>query len=314
MRTRIAAGTAVLAIMSMGACASPGERAGGGQPSPAASLGSSWESCAAAGAPRPIPPERGSGMIPPINSDQGGGPRLPEDFTPVAVTVCDGEERRGDDPAAVAALAAALRLPDLPGTAEACTLEALILPWFVLHDANGAWIRPGVPFDECRKPRREVLDALDPFRGGPPAIPPGSALSVRTGCSDTHADMIAVTSGRGTDAEPAGPPAADADLRLCLYQVDESELGSGKPAGTLRAGAVLTAQAWSAVRAAFPPAAKAAPCTARSTSFALLQPVSGAGPATYVELSGCGRTMRDGAGLAAGDPRLTAAIEQAATG
>ncbi|MDP9794636.1 hypothetical protein J2S43_003148 [Catenuloplanes nepalensis] len=281
--------------------------------------------------PKATPPDEGARMVPPIGSDQGDGARLPADFVAVAVTTCGAEfaarpdggqdivmaEKRTEDPAAVAALAAALLLPDLPGTAPACTADAVVLPWFVLHDANGGWVRPGVPHDDCRKPRREVLAALSALRGSSVSQTPigeaTSALSARTGCADTHADMIAVSAGFGTEAAPAtAPPAEAAQLRLCLYHVPESQLGGGKPAGTLRSGTVLTAEAWSALRAVFPPAAKAAPCAEASDSFALLQPVT-SGPATYVELSGCGRTMQDGAGLAAGDPKLTAAILTAAS-
>ncbi|GAB7050959.1 hypothetical protein [Catenuloplanes indicus] len=323
MGQRVAAGTMLVVAMSVGACAAPGERPGGrDEAQPVASLAVGWDSCAVAGAPVPqATPDAGAGMIPPVGADQSEEPRLPAGFAAVAVTTCgaglrqrsDGgrdvvmSEQRTEDPAAVAALVAALRLPNLPGTAEACTADAVILPWFVLHDAHGAWVRPGVPHDDCRKPRREVLTALSALRGTTVAETPvgesQSSLSARTGCADRHADMIAVSAGFGTEAPPAAaPPAADASLRLCVYDVPATELGSGKPAGTLRSGAVLTAEAWQAVRAAFPPAAKAAPCAEASESFALLQPVD-TGAAIYVELSGCRRTMQDGAGLAAGDPR-----------
>ncbi|MDR7328204.1 MULTISPECIES: hypothetical protein [Catenuloplanes] len=294
-------------------------------------MATGWESCAAAGAPVPMatPPDATGGMIPPAGSDQGDDPRLPEDFVPVAVTTCGAEfaerpdggqdvvmaEERTEDPAAVAALAAALRLPDLPGTADVCTADAIVLPWFVLHDAHGGWVRPGVPHDDCRKPRREVLAALSALQSTTVTETPvgeaRSSLSAGTGCADTHADMIAVTAGFGTEAPPAAaPPPGDAQLRLCVYLVPENQRGSGKPAGTLESGAVLTAGAWAAVRAAFPPAATAAPCAEASGRFAILEPVT-SGLVTYVELSGCGRTMQDGAGLAAGAPALTAAIEAA---
>ena len=335
MRKWTAVGALLVGAMVAGGCASPGERPEAGGPAgldasagPVPS-GSSWESCAAAGAPAPQrTPDGWPGTLPPAEPDQVGVPWLPEDVTPVAVTTCAAglavrgdsgadvvpAERRSDDPGGMAALVAALRLPDATEKAEVCTAEAVVLPWFVLHDANGAWVRPRVPFDSCSRPRAEVLDALRALETVPGsetvAGEPGSA---RTGCADAHADMIAVTGRRGTEASPAAaPPAESAQLRLCVYRVPESEFGSGKPAGALESGTVLTTAAWTAVRSAFPPAGRAAPCTTPSGSFAVLEPLAG-GPVTYVELSGCGRTMQDGAGLATGSPALTAAIRTAAS-
>ncbi|GAB7043992.1 hypothetical protein JCM9533A_78430 [Catenuloplanes niger JCM 9533] len=51
------------------------------------------------------------------------------------------DERYTDD--AVAELAAALRLPDLPRSDGPCTADAVVVPWFTPHDATGAWVRPG---------------------------------------------------------------------------------------------------------------------------------------------------------------------------
>lgn len=124
------------------------------QPSP-------WESCEAAGAP--VPP------VLVLPDEQAPLPRLPEDFAAVAVTTCGrmytdqgvvAGERHTDDRAAVEALAATLLLPDLPREGD-CAAWADFVPWFVLHDSAGRWVRPGTPHDECGRTRAEVHTALD---------------------------------------------------------------------------------------------------------------------------------------------------------
>jgi hypothetical protein len=81
---------------------------------------------------------------------------LDVDFAAVAAIVCGGdtqdrpdgsqystatEDRAGD----VAKLVAALRLPDEPRTQRLRTHEYFTVPWFVLLDVQGRWVRPGVP-------------------------------------------------------------------------------------------------------------------------------------------------------------------------
>jgi hypothetical protein len=96
-------------------------------------------------------------------------PPLGADFLPVAAVLCGTEtqqrpgggsdvvraERRAHD---VTALVTALRLPDEP-RAGVCTAEMPFVPWVVLLDATGRWVRPGIPVNACGKPRPEVLDA-----------------------------------------------------------------------------------------------------------------------------------------------------------
>lgn len=120
----------------------------------------SWTSCAAEAPKRSY-----------VGADRPPPQRLGNNFTATAVVVCgeesvrrpDGrddlvatESRAGD----VAALVAALRLPDVPPTKDACSAEMLAVPWFALLDAQARWVRPGLPADACGKIRIEVRDAL----------------------------------------------------------------------------------------------------------------------------------------------------------
>ena len=110
-----------------------------------------------------------AGQRPP--ADAADLPRLDDNFTAVAAVVCGAdnqnqpngseyligtEDRAGD----VAELVAALRLPDEPNTRGMCTADNPTVPWFVLIDAQGRWVRPGVPRDQCSKQRAEVRVAV----------------------------------------------------------------------------------------------------------------------------------------------------------
>ncbi|WP_328469187.1 hypothetical protein OHA21_01150 [Actinoplanes sp. NBC_00393] len=114
-----------------------------------------WESCAAADS----------------QSDLAGVqalrlPPVPDGFRPVAAVICRAEqsgsrmvtveERAGD----VTALLATLRLPPEAHIAEVCTDDMPYVPWLVLLDAEGRWLRPGVPPDSCGKPRIEFRNAF----------------------------------------------------------------------------------------------------------------------------------------------------------
>ncbi|MCA2217333.1 hypothetical protein [Jidongwangia harbinensis] len=173
-------GAAVLALALAGGCAGSGLARPEGPPE----VHPTWRSCdEARGGDRSAGP---SGR--PRLSDGGGDvdvfrlPLLDDGFTAVAVTVCGTgpliPPGGGADPAtterraeSVDALVAALRLPDERRTNDPCTANLVILPWFALHDAQGRWVRPGVPADACGKPRREVREAFD---GLTFARPPGA--------------------------------------------------------------------------------------------------------------------------------------------
>lgn len=176
-------------------------------------------------------------------------PRLADTFRPVAAVRCGGGpqrrpdggmdavafEDRADD---VAALLAALRLPDEPplhqpsgndGSPElVCTLNAVAAPWLALLDAQGRWVRPGIPHDACGKPRAEVTTAVENLRWTRVATRVlgeiESAQAVTSGCDQAFADVIwmAGTDPPGRQGDLAPPADDGASVRLCLYQVAQS--------------------------------------------------------------------------------------------
>jgi hypothetical protein len=107
----------------------------------------------------------------------GGGkaivlPAIDKRFQPVAAIICRSDsqphpgggsdlvaiEERAND---ITALVAALRLPDR--SVRECHGEtwAHYVPWLALLDAQGRWIRPGIPLAPCNTPRAEVNTAID---------------------------------------------------------------------------------------------------------------------------------------------------------
>ena len=254
-----------------------------------------WTSCAADG-----PARRGS-------DDVGRLPRLDDSFQPVAAVVCAPAARPrlggGADPAAtesraddVTALVAALRLPDEPLSGNPCTAELYLPPFFVLLDARGRWVRPGLPSDACGKVRIEVREALQGLRlTATSARPPAqseSSEAAAAGCSRQWADMIWVTGGwGGTSGEAAViPPGLDGPVqaRLCVYRVPVEQQRTGKPAGEFVSGRYLSDAQWARVRRGFESAASAPPCTTPAGRFAVVH--IGAGE-LYVELDGCRRLL-----------------------
>jgi hypothetical protein len=257
-------------------------------------------------------------------------PRLDGDFTPTAVVICGREpqrradggqdlvatERRSDD---VAALVTALRLQDDPSDAVMCTTEASVLPWLALIDADGRWMRPRIPVGVCGKPRPEVSEALAALQlttvATRPVVELESAEAVAAGCSQKWKDVLSVeTAGNRTPRRGAVPEPfpAGQQVRLCVYEVTNSEPGTGN----FVHGTVLPADRRTAIEHALKAAGPAEPCSAHASRFALLRSVAGGDPQTYVELDGCRRIMvvpRPGAGgpvIAQGDATLTELIDK----
>jgi hypothetical protein len=278
-------------------------------PAPAATSGvpGKWTSCAADA--QLDAPDRGS--------------RLDAGLSPVAVTVCRQETRRradggldlmavelrGDD---VAALTAALRLPDLPGTRGAC--RAMLkrgVPWFALHDADGRWVRPEPPLDDCGSARQEVVDAfaaLGLTRVSSTVVRElESAGAAAAGCSQDWKNMVAVEAAR---ARPG--PGADVrgvEIRVCVYRVgpDHGEFVRGGP---VAAGARRTA-----IGRALVAAGPAEACAKTAGRFAVLRPIKTNSDEVYVELDGCRRILLPAPGgrgrvLAQADPPLIRLIEE----
>ena len=300
MAGRVATLAIGLALMLTAAgCA--GTVPAGGEPASAGGLvvHPRWESCADAY------PEDGSAVD---GQDALSSPRLDDVFQPVAAVICGTEqqqrpgggsdliavEERADD---VTALVSTLRLPDEEPTDLACTLEAPLVPWVVLLDEQGRWVRPGVPVDECRKPRHEVRTAYDQLRTERVKTrvlreieSDGAAAS---GCTQTWGDMVWATGkmGGGQDHTPGPLPADDAEVRVCIYQVSPGERGGDKPAGEFESGGKLAAGRWPAVKRALAAGGPASACTTPGTRFAVLHV-----PAAliYVEADGCRRVLIEG--------------------
>jgi hypothetical protein len=298
----LAVGLAV-AVVGTGCAGPAGGRSAGGQAagrqrtSGPPAIEAAWRSC-----PAPASPDLGES-----GNEAATLPLLEDGFHPVAAVLCrtlpvrrpDGStllvatESRASD---VTALVAALRLPDEPLTAGMCTADLILTPYLVLLDQPGRWVRPGVPVDECGKPRREVRAAIDGLRltqtSSRTIRQIESAEAVAAGCEQQWADMAwAVGAGAGTPSRPAAPPAlysGPATVRVCFYGVPAAERGTGKPAGDFVSGRKLTAGQWAAVKREVEAAAPATPCTTPATRFALVRTDAGE---TYVELDHCRRIL-----------------------
>ncbi|WFE52179.1 hypothetical protein [Micromonospora sp. WMMD1155] len=306
--SRTALAVALLGVALAG-CVDTTKRPGGGEEPGPAEIVDAWTSCAEAApragevisvpttqTPAPVGPEPKIGRIDPA-------------FTPVAVVLCGREirprtnggqeqtatERRADD---IAALLAALRLPDQRADGEiACTLDMVIPPWLALVDEQGRWMRPYLPTDSCRKPRAEVSAALaglqwktvDTRTVGQVE----SAAAEAAGCAQRWSDMVWVETrhGRPGPPVPAVPPAAG-PLRLCVYQVPPSQQGGDKPAGDFVYGGPLPAERQAGVLRGLSNRRAVIDCATPASRFAVLRPLDGtAGPERYVELDGCLRFL-----------------------
>jgi len=269
-----------------------------------------------------------------LSAGSDGLPRLGEDFSPVAVTVCRQElrrradggtdlvlvELRGDD---VAGLVAALRLPDLlPPSADqvVCDLAKVSVPWFALLDADGRWVRPEPPVGACGKPRTEVMDAVNALRLHPVSTTfvreIESAEAVAAGCTEHWGDMVAVeTYAGGRAAAGHGRDTLPPEVRLCVYRVPAGEQGTAKPAGTFEHGGLLPAQRRAEIGRALAAALPASDCAKHASRFAILMPIGTNNGEVYVELDGCRRILVPSADarsylLAQGGDALTQLIDQ----
>ncbi|MFF4877656.1 hypothetical protein [Micromonospora sp. NPDC000668] len=319
--SRVRSGGTVLAVALLGValvgCA--GRSAGPGvveDPGPARIV-EKWTSCAEA-APQ-------SGELPAPGGDDPAIGRIDPAFTPVTAVLCGREvrprpgggreqvatERRAEE---IGPLIAALRLPDQQADGEiACTLDMVIPPWLALLDERGRWLRPYLPVNECRKPRPEVLAALDALRlttvDTRTVGEVESAAAEAAGCEQRWADMVWVETTIGRPGPPA-PAVPDAEpLRFCVYQVPASQQGGGKPAGDFAYGGPLPPDRQPAVLGKLAAARPATECATPASRFAVLRPLDGTGgPDRYVELDGCLRFLvvapTGGSQLGQGDAAL----------
>ncbi|MGN9911212.1 hypothetical protein ACTMTJ_27015 [Phytohabitans sp. LJ34] len=279
-----------------------------------------WVSCAEQ-APKP-PPGNVRGMM--------DLPRLPADFVPASVVICRGEGRgtgpvvgneyRGTD---IAALVAALRLPDLPktpGRDVACTLEAISWPWLALVDSAGHFVRPSPPRTPCGKPRAEVQEAITALKltrvdsrvyDAHLAPEPAAAR-----CEATWGDHVWIESRRAARPGPAGRPLAGAaTVGLCEYHVSADERGRTFPTGDFARGRVLPQPRRDLIEAALSTTGPAEPCTGPASRFAVLMPQGGGYGEVQVELDGCRRVLSyPGRGkdpvVSQGGPELTRLLDE----
>ncbi|MFC7483557.1 hypothetical protein ACFQX7_31030 [Luedemannella flava] len=180
----------------VGGCAQPATSPGAGSPDLGPPTGTmavrgQWTACADV---EPSPLTK-------VGAEELGLPRLGDDFTPVAAVVCttalekrpDGSEvlmateGRAED---IAALLAALRLPDEPPTTGACRADLPGIDWVALVDADNRWGRPGTPGDPCGKIRVEVRDAVAALR-----LTEVSRRPLRESCRRTRRRPAAPSSG-----------------------------------------------------------------------------------------------------------------------
>ncbi|RIV40073.1 hypothetical protein [Micromonospora radicis] len=255
-----------------------------------------WESCDTV--------TGGEGLVRDGSQDALALPLLDDDFRPSAAVVCRAEPQRrpggGTDLVAmeeraadVAALVAALRLPDRP-TVGNCTLELPFVPWLALLDAQGRWVRPGVPTDDCGKPRIEFRTAYEQLSTERVATRVlrelESDAAAASGCSQDWADMVWATGefggGQGTVPDPLAP--GSAAVRVCVYQVPVPERGGDKPAGEFESGRTLSAAQWTEVGRELVATAPAASCDTPAGRFAVLHLPTGQ---VYVEADGCRRIL-----------------------
>jgi len=244
------------------------------------------------------------------NSTKAPAPRpLSPTFRPMALVKCEvdfvtgadgsvvrtGVERRTDDPSAVLAIAAGLRLPDLPyvkGTG--CLAYGQLSPSFVLLDAQGRAVTARVPVDGCGFFRREVWDR---YRALDTRIVTSAQLSVistaaaaKSGCQQ-RAELTKYLSWPASAGSQGWsgpwPFSGERVATVCVYA--RPSLDPKQPTGEFvsgrRLGAAARGSLVSAIEGSGPQDAR---CSAEASRFAL---VSDDRDSAVVELDGCRRAV-----------------------
>ncbi|MDP9863349.1 MULTISPECIES: hypothetical protein [Streptosporangium] len=234
---------------------------------------------------------------------------LPDDFVPVQVIRCRWESRylpgkgrwavvieeHADGPAADE-LTAELRRPSERSIfGQDCTMELILVDYFVVVDASGRAVLPDLPTTVCRKPFRSALDAIRrlPYRVE-------KAISVRriesekafrAGCGDKYMDVILTVSRLRT--EPPQPRQArqmwnpaPKGLRVCVYRTVDKARGTIE--GRFESMRILKGRSLRTLLTALD-SAPATDCPSDHTRFAVLD--TGFREA-YAELDGCRNLVR----------------------
>jgi hypothetical protein len=266
-----------------------------------------WRSCA--GEPTMRPQDEGTDAV--------ALRRFGDAIRPVAAVRCredtqrrpDGGtdaiaiEERADD---VAALLAALRLPDIPPPSPEpsadelsptmiCPADLYLLPRLVLLDGQGRWVRPDLPRGDCGEPLAEATAAMEKLRWTRVSTRVlqeiQSAEAAASGCDQVSTDMVWFTGFYPPIRQGDLAPLADdaASIRLCVYRVKTHEQDNDKPQGDFVSGGLLTPGQWTAVKRAIQTSGRAAtPCATPANRFARLVTPQGD---IYVELDGCRRLV-----------------------
>ncbi|UQU66865.1 hypothetical protein COUCH_11595 [Couchioplanes caeruleus] len=231
-------------------------------------------------------------------------PRLDVEFAAAAAVVCSAEVQKRPDGSQwevatedkagdITALVAALHLPDVPRRQGFCQLDNPGVPWFVLLDASGRWVRPGIPLDDCGKYRHEVRTALAALTltrtASWPIQQTLSAQAAGARCGQRAGNPVQTYARVGGWAESVRPLVDDgALLRLCVYRVPVDQRGTDEPVGDFQYGGSVAANRSAAIDAAVRDAPRADPdCAEPVSRFAVLY--ARGKEAVFVELDGCRR-------------------------
>src|SRR5215212_2363688 len=202
------------------------------------------------------------------------------------------------------ALAAALRLPNLPSTGDSCLAYADVPPELWALDGAGRAVLVHWPLDGCGHLRREAPTAHAAVHWGPWATrrlrQVVSQAAIDSGCVDRIKQMAAIEGPRARSAGTLGDLTRVRSVNACTYAIDDR---SATPTGAFEAGRTITGPAWQDVRGALesaPPATRG--CSTLGQRFAVL--TADPGGNVYVELDGCRRVLLPDGGLRLATPRL----------
>ena len=205
------------------------------------------------------------------------------------------------------ALAAALRLPDLPATGGGCLAYGQVVPELYALDDDGPAVLIRWPVDGCGHLRSEVAAAHGTVRWAEVAsrplrqITPQAALD--SGCASGWKDMAAVSDSAAAGRRGRGSlrtVGTAGHVRACTYRITER---GETPFGSFESGGRLEGAAWQVVLRALE-AAPPAPIGCRVLGQRFIVLSADAGEPLYVELDGCRRVLTPDGGLRTATPQL----------
>ncbi|MFD1930875.1 MULTISPECIES: hypothetical protein [Nonomuraea] len=180
-----------------------------------------------------------------------------------------------------------------------CTMEAVLVDYFVVVDSSGKAVLPKLPTGICGKPFRSALDALRhlPFQvdGQIPVRMLESEKSFQAGCYKKYLDVLqrfGRPKGPQTRNRPRTWNPAPEGLRVCIFRTANKTSDRPDPVdipwGRFESSRILKGRSMRALLAALD-SAPASDCPSHHTRFAILDP--GYSEA-YVELDGCRNLLR----------------------